>query len=33
MENRITQKYVDQLTYKIVGSATEVHKIMRKRMA
>lgn len=28
MENRITQKYLDQLTYEIVGSAIEVHKIM-----
>jgi hypothetical protein len=24
----ITQKYLDELTYEIIGSATEVHKIM-----
>ena len=26
METKITKKYVDQLTYKIIGAAIEVHK-------
>ena len=26
--NMITQKYLDELTYEIIGSAIEVHKIM-----
>lgn len=28
MYNKITQKYLDELTYEIVGSAIEVHKFM-----
>lgn len=28
MQKRITQKYLDELTYEVVGSAIEVHKIM-----
>jgi len=28
MQERITQKYLDELTYEVVGSAIEVHKIM-----
>jgi len=26
----ITQKYLDKLTYQVIGSAIEVHKIMGK---
>ena len=26
MENRLTKKYIDDLTYKIIGAAIEVHK-------
>ena len=26
----MTQKYIDELTYEIIGSAIEVHKIMGK---
>ncbi|HRH56160.1 MAG TPA: GxxExxY protein [Chitinophagales bacterium] len=28
IDNKITQKYLDELTYEIVGSAIEVHKFM-----
>lgn len=28
MQEKITQKYLDELTYEIVGSSIEVHKIM-----
>lgn len=28
IENKITQKYLEELTYEIIGSAIEVHKIM-----
>ena len=28
MQERITQKYLDELTYEVVGSAIEVHKTM-----
>lgn len=30
MEKLVTQKYLDELTYEIIGSAIEVHKIIGK---
>ena len=30
MEKIVTQKYLDELTYEIIGAAIEVHKIIGK---